>query len=81
MPQSLSRITVHLVFSTKDRLPLIEKEIQPNLHDYMQGTLHNLKCVPLSAGGVTDHVHLLFSISRTLSVASVVEKVATSLLL
>jgi len=58
MPQSLSRILVHLVFSTKNRVPVLPPAIQTELHPYMAGTLDNLDCPSLQVGGVEDHVHL-----------------------
>jgi putative transposase len=78
MPQSLSRILVHLVFSTKNRVPVLPPAIQAELHPYMAGTLANLDCPSLQVGGVEDHVHLLFGLSRTRTVAEVVESVKTS---
>lgn len=75
MPQSLSRVLVHLVFSTKNREPLITAEIQPRLHAYLVGTLANLKSPSIQTGGVADHVHILFALSRTVSQSQVVEEV------
>jgi REP element-mobilizing transposase RayT len=78
MPQSLSRILIHLVFSTKNRERLLTPVIQTELHPYLAGTLDNIDCPSLQVGGVEDHVHLLFGLSRILAVASVVETVKTS---
>ena len=49
----------HLVFSTKDRLPMITSDWQNSLHAYLGGITRELKDVPLAIGGVEDHVHLL----------------------
>ncbi|MBL9145564.1 MAG: IS200/IS605 family transposase [Verrucomicrobiaceae bacterium] len=78
MPQSLSRILVHLVFSTKHRQPNLSPEIQRELHPYLAGVLDNIDCPSLRIGGVDDHVHLFFGLSRTMTIAEVVEKVKTS---
>ena len=78
MPQSLARILVHLVFSTKHREPFIAKEIRGDLHGYMVGTLQNLACPSIQTGGTADHVHVLFSLARTVTVADVLEKLKTS---
>lgn len=78
MPQSLSRILVHLVFSTKNRERVLMPAIQAELNPYLAGTLDNIQCPSLQVGGVEDHVHLLFGLSRTLIVAEVVETVKTS---
>lgn len=78
MPQSFSRVFVHLVFSTKDREPVIPREIQAELHSYLGGLLDHIDCPPLQVGGVEDHVHLFFGLSRKSSIAQVVEKLKTS---
>ena len=78
MPQSLSKILVHLIFSTKHREPLIGLETRPRLHAYIVGILDNLKCPSLQTGGVADHVHVLFALGRTISPAQVVEEVKKS---
>lgn len=78
MPQSLSRILTHLVFSTKHRECSLTPEVQKELHPYLAGVLDNIECPALRIGGVDDHVHLFFGLSRTMSIAEVVEKVKTS---
>jgi REP element-mobilizing transposase RayT len=78
MPQSLSRILTHLVFSTKNREPILIPTIRSDLHAYLAGTLNNIECPSLQVGGVEDHVHLFFGLARTRSIAEVVEKVKTS---
>jgi REP element-mobilizing transposase RayT len=78
MPQSLSRILIHLVFSTKNRERILMPAIQTELHPYLAGTLDNIECPSLQVGGVEDHVHLFFGLSRTRTVAEVVEAVKTS---
>lgn len=78
MPQSLSRILIHLVFSTKNRERVLTPDIQKELHPYLAGTLDNIECPSLRVGGVEDHVHLFFGLSRTRTIADVVETVKTS---
>jgi len=80
MPQSLSSILVHLVFSTKDREPLIRESVRADLHAYGASVLKNMECPTLSMNGTADHVHVLFSMSRVLSLSDVVKelKVSTS---
>jgi putative transposase len=78
MPQSLSKVLVHLIFSTKHREPLIGLEIRPRLHAYIVGILDNLKSPSLQTGGVADHVHSLFLLHRTISQADLVEEVKKS---
>ena len=78
MPQSLSNVLVHLVFSTKHRHPRITQEIRRELYPYLTAVLKNHDCPVLQVGGVEDHVHALFQLSRKMSIADVVEKVKTS---
>jgi putative transposase len=77
VPQSLANVLVHVVFSTKHRDSALSPIIQEELHPYLVGTLNNLGCPPLQVGGVEDHVHLLFALSRTKTIAEVVEKTKT----
>jgi REP element-mobilizing transposase RayT len=78
MPQSLSKVLVHIIFSTKHREPFIGPEIRPRLHAYLVGILDNLKSPSLQTGGVADHVHILFALGRTISQADLVEEVKKS---
>ena len=78
MAQSLSSILIHLVFSTKNRQPIIAPEIESNLHAYMATIFHGCKSPSLLIGGTQDHIHALFALSRTWSLADLVEEVKTS---
>jgi REP element-mobilizing transposase RayT len=78
MPQSLSSILVHLVFSTKLREPLINIEIEPELHAYLAVVFRECKSPSLIVGGTSDHIHALFALHRTQSVAGIVEEVKKS---
>ncbi|MEI8233339.1 MAG: IS200/IS605 family transposase [Verrucomicrobiota bacterium] len=78
MPQSLSLILVHLVFSTKDRLPLIGESIRDGLHAFLAGAARAAGCECFRVGGVADHVHLAVRLSRTITVAQLIEDLKTS---
>ena len=78
MPQSLARICIHLVFSTKHREPCIHDKIRPNLHSYMATLLINMNCPALIINSVADHVHILFDLGRTVSISEAVEDVKKS---
>jgi len=75
VPQSLSRVLVHLVFSTKNREPFITPAHRDRVFEYLGGTLAALDCPPVRVGGMPDHVHLLFVLAKTLPVSKVVEEV------
>jgi putative transposase len=70
MPQSLAIIYVHLVFSTKDRLPLIaDKSLRAELHSYLGGISNRLGYIPMVIGGVEDHVHILARQSKRIALS------------
>ena len=75
MPQSLANVLVHIVFSTKDRVPFLKDEIVRNqLHAQLGGTSKTLNCPPLIVGGVDDHIYLLAGQSRTISLSDWVKE-------
>ncbi len=59
MSQSYTNLLYHLIFSTKDRLPIITLDYRPRLYDYIGGIIRGLGGIPLGIGGVADHVHVL----------------------
>jgi putative transposase len=78
MPQSLSLVVIHVIFSTKDRRALLDAAARPNLHAYLATVARNAGCECYRAGGVADHVHLAIRLSRTLTIADLVENLKTS---
>jgi putative transposase len=73
MPQSLARIYLHIVFSTKERVPfLLSSELRRRVHSYLAGIGKSRGCFLECVGGVEDHVHLLCRMSRTETVANFV---------
>jgi len=73
MSQSLVKNTVHLVFSTKGRAPLIRPDIESGLHAYLFGTCKNLECPPIRVDGDSDHVHILCALSKKLALMKLLE--------
>jgi putative transposase len=70
MPQSLSAVYLHLVFSTKDRLPAFaDADLRDRLHSYLGGVSRELQCPALQVGGVADHVHILARNGREIAQA------------
>lgn len=79
MPQSLSFALIHVIFSTKDRLPfLVADTVRASLHAYLATVARNMDCECYRVGGVADHVHLAVRISRTITIAKLVEELKTS---
>ena len=78
MPQSLANILIHVVWSTKERRPLISDTVRPNLHGYMAGILKNIESPALVFNSVADHVHVLCQLSKNVAACKLVEEVKKS---
>ena len=78
MPQSLAKILVHVIFSTKHRKDTIPAQTRPLLHAYISGILKNVRSPSISTGGTGDHIHALLSLARTSTIADVVEEIKKS---
>ena len=72
MAHTFTCLFTHVVFSTKDRKPLIADQCRPRLYAYLGGIARNHKARALTVGGTADHVHLLLSFSPSLCVADAV---------
>jgi REP element-mobilizing transposase RayT len=75
MAQSLSSVLVHLIFSTKNRQGIITELIEPELYPYMAKIFRELKSPSMAINGTADHVHILFSLGRTINISDLVQNV------
>ena len=75
MPQSLAKNLIHLIYSTKDREPCLSPEIRAGLFGYKAGILKEWKSPAVVIGGIADHVHILFCLSKNHSLAKIIEEV------
>ena len=75
MPQSLSKVIIHIIFSTKNREPWLDSDIGPRMHAYLATVCRDLGGDTLRVGGVSDHVHILTTVPRTLSQAQMIEQI------
>ena len=75
MPESLAKVYIHVVFSTKDRRPAIGDEWRDALFGVLGAATKNIGCQSLLTAGVADHVHMLFQLSRTLSLSDAVGRI------
>jgi len=73
MSDTYSSLLVHCVFTTHQRQPLISEPAQPRLWAYMGGIARTNGIKALAIGGIEDHVHLLLSLSTTMSVAKAIQ--------
>jgi REP element-mobilizing transposase RayT len=78
MPQSLSHILIHLIWSTKDRHPWLTPGIRERTHAFLAEAVRHMDCEAYRVGGVADHVHLAVRLSRTRLVADVAKEVKTA---
>jgi REP element-mobilizing transposase RayT len=70
MAQTLTRLLVHIVFSTKERRNLIAPTVEPELHAYLGGICRNRDTPALAIGGTENHVHLLISLSKNIALSN-----------
>ena len=75
MPQSLSKVVIHIIFSTKNREPWLDSAIRPRMHSYLATICRDLGGEALRVGGVGDHVHIVTTLPRTLSQAALIEQI------
>ncbi len=78
MPQSLSKVYVHYVFTTRHGVPLITDSIRQDLHAYIVGTLSNLGSYVNEIYANADHIHILCTLPRTITIAELIAKVKAS---
>lgn len=74
MAQSLSKVYVHITFSTKNRQNLIDEKIKTSLFQYLGGVCKGLECNPVRVGGYSDHVHILCLLSRKVTQMDLLEE-------
>jgi putative transposase len=78
MGQSLVKNYVHIVFSTKFREPIIDIEIETELHHYIAGICNNLNCQLITIGGISDHIHILCILSKNISISQLVMEIKSN---
>jgi putative transposase len=75
VPTTHLSLQIHIVFSTKNRQPLIDPAWRNRLHAFLGGTVRTLGAVPLAIGGTADHVHLLIGLRATHRPADLVREI------
>ena len=78
MPQSLSKIYVHLVFSTKGRTETIPKTHLAEVHAYVAEIFNNHGCPAIQVGGTGNHIHILFLLGKQANLSEIVRTVKSS---
>ena len=75
MSDAFSNLSIHLVFSTKDRIPLMTKHVRKKLFPYIGGIVKGLGGTVIAVGGMPDHVHVLARVPPKSSVSDVVRTI------
>lgn len=78
MGNTYHNVHLHIVFSCKDRRPLITPEIQKRLFEFISGICRKRACTLVEGGGVADHVHLLVELAVTKSIADLLRDIKTN---
>ena len=75
MGQSLVKNYLHIIFSTKQRVPLIHQLVEVELYSYIGGICKEMECFPIKIGGHTDHLHILCLLSKKIALMNLLEEV------
>ena len=75
MSQSLSKVYVHITFSTKHRQDIITNSIQESLFNYIGGVCKGLECNPIRVGGHKNHIHILCLLSKKITQIKLLEEI------
>ena len=78
MSQSFVQFYSHIVFHTKNNINFIHEDIEDELYSYIGGILKNLKSMPIRIGGTSDHLHVLCTLPKTMTLADLVEEIKKS---
>ena len=78
MSATFGDLYVHLVWSTFGRAPWISERIEKPLYAAIAEKCRELRCPPLTIGGIADHVHLLIALSPAIAIATLVKEVKGS---
>jgi putative transposase len=75
MPQSLSKVILHIILSTKDREPWLHSDVRTRMHSYLATICRDLGAEIVHVSGVADHIHIVITLPRTLSQAQLIEQI------
>ena len=78
MPQSLSNVIIHIVFSTKQRTPYINDDIRSRFHAYLSKIIRDMKSHAYRVGGTKDHIHIACSLPRTITQSDFLRKIKST---
>jgi putative transposase len=74
MSQPKTKIWIHTIISTKDRLPLIHNDFENKVYDFLKGELTNLGCNVEVINGCAEHVHIVFLLNPQKSLTEIINE-------
>lgn len=78
MAHTHSNILIHAIFSTKDRKPLLDRDLKPRMHAYLGGIVREIGGIAIRINGTADHVHMLVRVPPVVAVADMIRDVKAS---
>jgi putative transposase len=78
MSQSYVQFYAHIVFHTKNNMKFIREDIEDELYSYLGGILKSYRSIPFQIGGTTDHIHVLCTLPKTMTLADLTEEIKKS---
>ena len=78
MPQSLSKVVMHIIFSTKNRVAFLNDDIRLQTHAYIATVLRDMKSYVYRVGGTENHIHIACTLPRTFSQSDFLNKIKNS---
>ena len=78
MPHSFTKIWIHAIWATKERMPFIHRNIEFKVHQFISEQLREFGCPVRIVNGMPDHIHCLFLLSREKSISEVIKQIKGS---
>ena len=78
MPQSLNKVYIHIIFSTKNRENILPEKHLDEIHSYIGGIINKNLCQSLTIGGTCNHIHILCEMASTVSTSMLLMEIKRS---
>ena len=78
MSGTFTKLGIHIVFSTKNRIPLITQILEKELHSYIGGIIKNCNGIPVCINGTEDHIHIYCIMPKNVSLSEFVRRIKSN---
>ena len=78
MPHSFNKIWIHAIWATKDRMPLIQLNVENQIYQFISDQLREQNCPVRIINRMPDHIHCLFLLSPQKTISDVVKQIKGS---